>query len=118
VPSIADLEGLPLSAKEVLIEKFDLQPEPADPQRIYRDSDKYLVLIGLVMLEGWNETQITNGLIKKGMVLSGKDESHLNELRKFGAMVKANEMDVTTLIDQSCLSEIEKKFLAEKYKSE
>lgn len=82
---------------------------------IERDSKEFLALAEFSMLKGWEKTNVDNFLISKGLALTDKDEKHLEELRKFGKLVKADKMDVTALLAQNCLSEIERSFLTSKY---
>lgn len=106
----------PEDLPEQVDEKLENKDEPpADLETIERDSEKFLALIDFSMFKGWQKSNVDNFLITKGLKLSTKNEEHLQELRKFAAMVKANEMDVPTLLDQSCLSKAEVSLLTAKY---
>ncbi len=108
-PELPNLENV-----EALKERFELEAEK-EPDVIQRDSKEFLALLEFSMLKGWQKTHVDNFLIGKGLKLTAKDEEHLQEMRKFAAMVKSGEMDVPTLLGQNCLTKAEISMLTEKY---
>lgn len=108
-PGLANLSDVkPLGEPE--------KEEPEPPKTfVERDSKEYLALIEFSLFKGWQESQVTNFLIQKGLSLTDRNQSHLNELRKFGQSIKANELDVSALLDWNGLSPVELDFLTEKY---
>lgn len=100
---------------EILDKTKEVEKDETPQNFIQRDSKEFLALAEFSMLKGWQKSNVDNFLLKKGLALSAKNEDVLNELRKFGAMVKADEMTVTALLGQNCLSEIEVAFLTTKY---
>lgn len=108
-PQLPDLDNV-----EVLKERFELEAEK-EPDVIQRDSMEFLKLLEFSMLKGWQKTHVDNFLIGKGLKLTAKDEEHLQEMRKFAAMVKFGEMDVPALLGQNCLTKAEISMLTEKY---
>jgi hypothetical protein len=124
-PQLADLTDIEVRQQAVsnpfgspivehLKEKFELEEETPE-NFIQRDTKEFLALIEFSMLKNWQKSHVDNFLLQKGLALSAKNEDVLNELRKFGAMVKAGDMDVPTLLDQTILSDAERAMLTEKY---
>jgi len=111
------LEATPdLSNIDLPTEKVDTSnPKAPGLQYIERDTKEFLALIEFSLFREWKKSNVDKFLADKGMALNHKNESHLNELRKCGEMEKAGEMDVKTLLSQSCLSDAERELLTSKY---
>lgn len=108
-PELPNLENV-----EALKERFELEAEK-EPDVIQRDSKEFLALLEFSMFKGWQKLHVDNFLIGKGLKLTAKDEEHLQEMRYFAALVKKDEMDVTTLLSQNCLTDAERSLLTGKY---
>jgi hypothetical protein len=107
---VPNLEGVDLPTEKV----DTTNPKAPGLEYIERDSEKFIKLLEFSMFKGWQKSHVDNFLLEKGMALSAKNEEHLQECRNFAAMEKRGEMDVKTLLSQSCLSDAERSFLTNK----